>query len=147
MQVLLKQYVDHLGKAGEMTEVKSGYARNYLVPTGRAIIVDKKNRNSVEKEIAKYRALEEKRLTKLRDQAKGLSEANCTVAVQADENDKLYGSVTQEDIARSLKLAGFEIAPKSIRIPKPIRAIGVFEVKVLFGSEISTDLKVWVVKE
>ena len=147
MQVLLKQYVDHLGQAGEMTEVKSGYARNYLIPTGRAVIVDKNNRRSVEKEIAKYRALEEKRLTKLREQAKAISEANCTVAVQADENDKLYGSVTQEDIARALKLAGFEIVPKSIRIPKPIRAIGVFEVKVLFGSEISADLKVWVVKE
>jgi large subunit ribosomal protein L9 len=147
MQVLLKQFVDHLGKAGEMAEVKAGFARNYLVPTGRAIVVDKNKRRSVEKEIAKYRNLEEKRLTKLRDQAKGLAEANCTVAVQADENDKLYGSVSQEDIARSLKLAGFDVSPKSIRIPKPIRAIGVFEVKVLFGSDISSDLKVWVVKE
>jgi large subunit ribosomal protein L9 len=147
MQVLLKQSVEHLGQTGEMVEVKSGYARNFLVPTGRAIPVDKKNRRSIEKEIEKYRALEEKRLLKLRAQAKALAEANCTVAVQADENDKLYGSVTPDDIARSLKLAGFEVSAKSIRIPKPIRAIGVFEVKVLFGSEVSSDLKVWVVKE
>jgi large subunit ribosomal protein L9 len=147
MQVLLKQSVEHLGETGELVDVKAGYARNFLVPKGKAVPVNRKNRRSIEMEIQKFKALEDKRLEKLREQASSLSEANCTVAVQADENDKLYGSVTQEDIARALKIAGFDVAPKTVRIPKPIRAIGVFEVKVMFGSDVSADLKVWVVKE
>jgi large subunit ribosomal protein L9 len=147
MEVLLKQSVEHLGETGELVEVKAGFARNFLVPKGKAVLVNRKNRKSIEVEIQKFKALEDKRLTKLREQAGKLSEANCTVAVQADENDKLYGSVTQEDIARALKIAGHDVAPKAIRIPKPIRAIGVFEVKVMFGSDVASDLKVWVVKE
>ena len=147
MEVLLKQSVEHLGETGELVKVKAGFARNFLVPKGKAVPVNRKNRKSIEVEIQKFKALEDKRLAKLREQATKLSEANCTVAVQADENDKLYGSVTQEDIARALKIAGYDVAPKTIRIPKPIRAIGVFEVKVLFGSDVAADLKVWVVKE
>jgi large subunit ribosomal protein L9 len=147
VQVLLKQSVEHLGQTGEMVEVKPGYARNYLVPRGCAIVVDKKNRRSIEKEIEKYKALEEKQLVKLRSQASALAEANCTVAVQADENDKLYGSVTPEEISRSLKIAGFDVPPKAVRIPKAIRAIGVFEVVVNLGNGVNADLKVWVVKE
>lgn len=147
MQVLLKQSVEHLGQTGELVEVKSGYARNYLVPKGCAVVVDKKNRRSIEKEIQKYKALEEKQLEKLRAQASALSEANCTVAVQADENDKLYGSVTPEEISRSLKIAGFDVPPKAIKIPKAIRAIGVFEVVAQLGAGVTAELKVWVVKE
>lgn len=147
MQVLLKKSVDHLGQTGEMVEVKAGYARNYLVPKGCAIVVDKKNRRTIEKEIEKYKALEEKQLSKLRSQASALSQANCTVAVRADDNDKLFGAVTTEQISRSLKIAGFDVPPKSLKIPKAIRAIGVFEVIVNLGNGVTADLKVWVVKE
>lgn len=147
MQVLLRQNVEHLGKTGELVDVKPGYARNYLVPKGCAVWVTRKNKKSIEREIEKFQILEDKRLSELRELASKITASNCTVAVQADENDKLYGSVSAEDIAKSLKISGIDIAAKIIRIPKPIRAIGVFEVEVRLDANIVADLKVWVVKE
>jgi len=147
MRILLKESVEHLGEFGQLVEVKSGYARNFLVPKGKAIVVTKANKKSIEKEIEKFQILEEKRLGGLKQLAAKISEANCTVAVKADENDKLYGSVTAEEIVKALKLSGIEVSSKSIKIAKPIRAIGVFEVKVHLESSIDALLKVWVVKE
>lgn len=147
MEILLKQKVEKLGETGELITVKDGYARNFLVPKGYAVQVTRKNRKSIENEIEKYRVLEERRLVALKDEAAKVAEANCTVAVQADENDKLYGSVSPEDIARALKLSGHDVSPKNIKISKSIRAIGVHEVEVLFGSGVVANLKVWVVKE
>ena len=147
MEILLKEPVEHLGSTGQLVDVKAGYARNYLIPKGKAIYVTRKNRKSIEKEIGKYEVLEQKRLAGLRDYAEKVSNTNCTVAVKADENDRLYGSVTAEEIARSLAVAGIEVTPKAISIPKAIRSIGVFEVKLNLGSGVNADLKVWVVKE
>jgi large subunit ribosomal protein L9 len=147
MEVLLKESVEHLGELGDLVQVKPGFARNFLIPKGKATLVHRKNRKSIEKEIQKYQAIENKRIDKLRVFADELSKAGCTVAVQADENDKLYGSVASEDIAKALKLGGFDVSPKAISTPKPIRAIGVFEAQVDLGSEVVATLKVWVVKE
>lgn len=147
MRILLKESVEHLGESGQLVEVKAGYARNFLVPYGKAVVVTRSNKKSIEKEIEKYVVLEEKRLVGLRELATKISEANCTVAVQADENDKLYGSVTTEEIAKALKLSGLDISPKSIKIGKALRSIGVFEVKVHLDATIDAVLKVWVVKE
>lgn len=147
MRILLKESVEHLGESGQLVEVKPGYARNFLVPKGKAVVVTRSNKKSIEKEIEKYKVLEEKRLDDLRDLAGKIAEANCTVAVQADENDKLYGSVTAEEITKSLKLAGIDILPKQVKIGKPIRSIGVFEVKIHLDASIDATLKVWVVKE
>lgn len=147
MEVLLKESVEHLGELGDLVQVKPGFARNYLIPQGKATLVHRKNRKSVEREIQKYQAIEQKRIDKLKTYAAELEKAGCTVAVQADENDKLYGSVTPEEIAKSLKLGGFDVSPKAISTAKPIRAIGVFEAEVDLGSGVVATIKVWVVKE
>jgi large subunit ribosomal protein L9 len=147
MQVLLKESVEHLGEVGDLVDVKDGYGRNYLVPKGFATIVTRKNRKSIETEIAVHTSRKEAELEVLREEAKTISEAKCTVAVKADENDKLYGSVTQEEVAKSLAISGIKIDPRKISIPKQIKSIGVFDVRVKLHKEISADLKVWVVKE
>jgi large subunit ribosomal protein L9 len=147
MRILLKESVEHLGESGQLVEVKPGYARNFLVPKGKAIVVTRSNKKSIDKEIQKYQILEDKRLDGLRELAAKVAEANCTVAVKADENDKLYGSVSAEEICKALKLSGIDLSPKSIKIGKSIRSIGVFEVKVHLETNIDAVLKVWVVKE
>lgn len=146
MQILLNEAVEHLGSPGDLVEVKSGYARNFLLPRNKAIVVTRQNRPTIEKEIEKHRRKETKRLDGLRQQAEKLSAVNCTVVSKADENDKLYGSVTPADIAKALKVSGFDIPPKKIVIPEPIRAVGVYTVKVQLEKDIAADLKVWVVK-
>jgi len=147
MEVLLKESVEHLGELGDLVQVKPGYARNFLIPQGKATLVHRKNRKSIEKEIQKYQSLEQSRIEKLKAFAAEIGKAGCTVAVQADENDKLYGSVTPEDIAKALKLGGFDVSPKMIKTAKPIRAIGVFEAEVHLGADVVATPKVWVVKE
>jgi len=147
MQVLLKENVEHLGSTGELVDVKPGYARNYLVPKGYAINVTRKNIKSIELEIEKFRVIEQKKLVVTQELAKKLTEANCTIAVQADENDKLFGSVTPEEIVKAVKVSDVTIDAKQIKIPRPIKSIGVFDVKVHLEMDVVADLKVWVVKE
>lgn len=147
MQLLLKENVEHLGSTGELVDVKPGYARNFLVPRGFAVQVTRKNKNSIEKQIEKYKVAEAKKLELVKEFAAKVTEVNCTIAVKADENDKLFGSVTPEEIAKAVKLGGVDIKPKQIKIPKAIRAIGVFDVKINLEMGVVADLKVWVVKE
>jgi large subunit ribosomal protein L9 len=147
MQILLKENVEHLGSTGELVDVKSGYARNYLVPKGYAINVTRKNIKSIEVEIEKFRVIEQKKLAVTQELAKKLAEANCTIAVQADENDKLFGSVTAEEIVKAVKVSDLTIEAKQIKIPRAIKSIGVFDVKVELEMGVVADLKVWVVKE
>lgn len=147
MELLLKDKVEKLGFPGQVVKVKPGYARNFLLPQGLAIMVTRENRKSIEKEIEKFKVQEKKRIQDLEELAARIVVAKCTVAVQADESDKLYGSVTQEDIARALKLSDLDVNPKIIKIKKPIKSIGVHEIKVQLDKAVSADLKVWVVKE
>lgn len=147
MKVLLKDNVAHLGKQGDVVEVKPGYARNFLVPRGTAMVVTRKNHRSISKEIEIQKRRQERLVVITQDFAKKIFEAKCTVAHQADENDKLYGSVTTADIAKSLKLMEIEIDPKNIVISEPIKSIGVHDVRVKLDAGIEAELKVWVVKE
>lgn len=147
MQVLLKQDVEHLGRAGQLLEVKPGYARNYLVPQEKAIYVTRQNAKSIELEMEVYRRKEERRLADLRVQAEKVSQVSCTVACKADENDHLYGSVSGADVASALRVAGFEVDAKAVRIASPIKSVGVYEVEVVLERNISATVKVWVVRE
>jgi large subunit ribosomal protein L9 len=147
MQILLKENVEHLGSTGQLVDVKPGYARNYLVPKGYAIHVTRKNIKSIELEVEKFRIAEQKKLAVTEGLAKKISEVNCTVAVQADENDKLFGAVTSEDIAKAIKISDITVEAKQIKIPRPIKSIGVFDAKVNLEMGVVAELKVWVVKE
>ncbi|MBF0244186.1 MAG: 50S ribosomal protein L9 [Planctomycetes bacterium] len=146
MQILLMEEVEHLGKAGQLVEVKPGYARNYLVPHGKARMVTRNNVSAIEKDLERIKALDKKHREELRGIAAKLSDVNCTVECRADENDKLYGSVTGVEIAKVLKISGIEINPKCIELPEAIKKIGVYDVVVKLETDIKAALKVWVVK-
>lgn len=146
MQVILRKDVEKLGVAGDMVEVSKGYGRNYLFPRGLAIEASPKNLKVVEHE---KRLITEKKKNTIRDAElfkKKLSETSVTVAMQAGEEDKLFGAVTSMDIAEALSKEGISIDKRNIILDEPIKRLGIYAVNVKVHPEVMAELKVWVVK-
>jgi len=147
MELLLKQTVEHLGRTGDVVDVKPGYARNYLLPRGMAVLVTKSNLA----EIARARALavaeEEQRVAGLRDMATKVAEASVTIEGKANEEGHLFGSVTAAQIAAGLREKDLPIDEKQIRLENPLKEIGVYDVAVHLHAEVEATIKVWVVQQ
>lgn len=145
VQLLLIQSVDHLGKQGDVVEVKSGYAHNYLLPQGLATLATDHHQRMVEKHKAKLHAIEKSRLADLQSLANSLSKQSITIEANANDEGHLYGSVGAPEIVAALKQAEFTLTADQIRLEGPLRELGLYTVKVHVHQEIETDLKVWVV--
>jgi large subunit ribosomal protein L9 len=145
MQIILTQDVEHLGKAGELVSVKPGYGRNYLVPRGMAVSATVRNKTRLDHE----KSLIEKRITKERATATELSTRINGMTLQFErqvgEDEKLFGSVTNRDIAEQLKRANVEIDHRWIQMDQPIKALGKYEVPVKLSAGVTATLKFWVV--
>jgi large subunit ribosomal protein L9 len=145
MQIILTQDVDNLGKAGELVSVRPGYGRNYLVPRGLAVSATVRNKNRLEHE----RAAIEKRVTKERATATELATRINGMTLQFErmvgEDEKLFGSVTNRDIADQLKRAGIEIDHRTVALDQPVKALGKYEVIVKLSAGVNASLKYWVV--
>ena len=142
MKVILKENIDTLGHIGDIVKVAPGYARNYLLPKGLAIEATTKNAKALEH--AK-RQMEYKR-NKVLELAKGLAARiegiTLTLAHQAGEGDKLFGSVTNMELAEKLLAQGLEIDRKKIALAEPIKHLGEYTVAVKVHPEVSANLKV-----
>ncbi|RKY32812.1 MAG: 50S ribosomal protein L9 [Candidatus Omnitrophota bacterium] len=146
MEVILKQNVDRLGKTGTIVKVKDGFARNFLLPNGLAVALTPENLKKLEQERQKESLQLEhskKEALALREKLSGLS---VTISVLTHE-DKLYGSITNSEIAQALKEEGFDIDKNKIILQEPIRSLGIYEVSVKLASEVEARVKVWVVKK
>ncbi|MBI4436325.1 MAG: 50S ribosomal protein L9 [Candidatus Omnitrophica bacterium] len=147
MEVILVHDVESLGKRGDLVRVKEGYARNFLLPRGLARPNTPGNIRFVEQ----VRASEQARLQQEWEEAKTLANRlaalSCTLRVKVGEADKLFGSVTSQDIAASLKEEKIVVDRKKIILEEPIRSLGVFQIPVRLHPEVTATLKVWVVKE
>jgi large subunit ribosomal protein L9 len=146
MKVILKENIDNLGAIGDIVKVAPGYARNYLIP--KCFAIEATTRNAKELEHTK-RQMEYKK-NKVLEQAKCLAEKIAATPVsllyQAGEGDKLFGSVTNMDLAENLKIQGIEIDRKIILLAEPIKHLGEFEVPVKLHPEVTATLKVIVAK-
>jgi large subunit ribosomal protein L9 len=146
MKLLLKVDIDSLGRAGDIIEVKEGYARNYLLPKKKAIEATSENLKSFERESVNI----QKKASKEKKQAENLAQSveaiSCTIPMKAGETDKLFGSVTSIDIEKYLKEEGLEIDRKKIILKEPIKSLGVYSVPIKLYPEVTANLKVWVVK-
>ncbi len=146
MKVILKENIDTLGHIGDIVKVAPGYARNYLLPKGLAIEATTKNAKALEH--AK-RQMEYKK-NKVLEQAKGLAAKIEALALnlvhQAGEEGKLFGSVTNMELAEHLKAQGIEIDRKKIILAEPIKHVGEFTASVKLHPEVSATLKVNVSK-
>jgi large subunit ribosomal protein L9 len=147
MEIILREDVQHLGKAGEVVKVKDGYARNYLLPKGLAYPATAANKQRITFEterIAKQRAAEK---GAAEAEAARLSGVRLTFVAKVGEEDKLYGSVTASDIQRQLEEQGFHIDKRKVDLPEPIRELGEFRVGIKVHPDVRPEILVTVVKE
>jgi len=147
MELLLKQNVEHLGRVGELVKVKTGYARNYLLPRGMAVMITKSNVAEIERARARALVEEQNRIQGLRDMATKLTEASVTIEGRANAEGHLFGSVTAANIASALRDKGLVIDDKQVRLEQPLKEIGVFDVAVHLHAEVEAMVKVWVVQQ
>ncbi len=145
MQVILKEDVHNLGKAGELVKVKPGFGRNYLIPQGKAVIATAGNVKQIEHE----KKLIAAKTAQLAKDAQAMADRLASIEVQIErqvgEEDKLFGSVTSRDIESALKDKGVTIDHKKVHLPEPIKTIGYHTVEIKLGTGVTGKIKVVVV--
>lgn len=146
MKVILKEDVDHLGKMGTLVDVKDGFARNFLIPNRKAVLATDHNTRELEHE----RKIIEVKLKKIKKEAESLGSKiealTLHIPVQAGEGDKIFGSVTAQDIVEALERESITIDKKKIILEKPLKEIGIFPVQVKLSSDVFANIKVSVEK-
>jgi large subunit ribosomal protein L9 len=145
IQLLLIQSVDHLGKQGDVVQVKRGYALNYLLPQGLATVATDHHKRMVDKHKARLQEIEKARLASLRQLAEAIAKQSVTIEANANDEGHLYGSVNVNEIAAALKGAGFHITTDQVRLEGVLKELGLYTVRIHLHAEIEAELKVWVV--
>ncbi|MFA6079816.1 MAG: 50S ribosomal protein L9 [Candidatus Omnitrophota bacterium] len=147
MKLILIQDVDKLGRAGDIINVKEGYARNFLLPHNKAKAATPGNMKLLDARKKKEAIEEERKAEAARALANRLANISLTISMEAGEEDKLFGSVTCDMISSSLKDEGIEIDKKDIIIEESIKKLGVYQVAVKIHPVVKASLKVWIVKK
>ena len=143
MKVIFLQNVSNVARAGDVKEVKNGYARNYLIPKGLATHVTHNELQRVEKlkKVAQEQTLRES--TEWREVAEALDGQSVTIKMRAGENEQLYGSVTNSIIAKELaNLTDLEIDRRKIILAEPLRQLGEFDVPIRLYEDVTATIKV-----
>ncbi|WP_193175571.1 50S ribosomal protein L9 [Oricola nitratireducens] len=140
MQVILLERIAKLGQIGDEVAVKDGFARNYLLPTGRALRANAANRARFEAERSQIEARNAERKTAAEEIASGLNGKTITVVRSAGETGQLYGSVSTRDIADLLTADGFQVSRNQVDLKNPIKAIGLHEVDIVLHPEVETKV-------
>ncbi|MCY4598652.1 MAG: 50S ribosomal protein L9 [Acidobacteria bacterium] len=147
VELILRESIDHLGRRGDVVKVAGGYARNYLLPRKLALPVTEANRRQVDRE----RVIAEQREADERQAAQALADrvaaVECEIARRVGENDTLYGSVTNADIAEQLAVNMLEIDKRQVQLDEPIKQLGDFTVAVKIHRDVTTNVRVRVVSE
>ncbi|WP_303901002.1 50S ribosomal protein L9 [Thiohalomonas denitrificans] len=144
MEIILLENVRNLGNLGDKVAVKSGYGRNFLIPTGQAVMATAKNlaefeerRAELEKKAAEVRSAAQARADKLAELG------TVTLKANAGEEGKLFGSISSADIADAITAAGMEVEKREVQMPEgPLRAVGEYDIDVQFESDVYQTIKV-----
>lgn len=142
MQVILLERIDRLGKIGDEVRVKNGFARNFLIPQGKALVANDKNRKRFEAEREAIEARNAAARDAAQTEAEKLEGATFTLIRQAGETGQLYGSVSARDIADAAETAGYKVDRAAVRLDKPIKTIGLSEVSIRLHAEVSVKVQV-----
>jgi len=147
MEVILSREIKSLGKIGEIVKVKDGYARNYLIPQKAAYLATPSNLKIIEKNQKKKKIELEKKKQEASQLAGKLNKTSCTLSVEVNDLEKMYGSVTDSEILGVLAAEGFTIDKKDLIIEKPIDELGIFEVGIKLHPEVTAKIRLWVTKK
>jgi large subunit ribosomal protein L9 len=147
VKVILLKDLETLGSAGEVVQVKSGHARNFLIPQKQALVASDANVAQFESRRKQHAAVAERERRAAEVIAKELEADSLTAQVRVGEEDRLFGSVTVQNIAELLAEKKYEIDRRAIQLEEPIRALGVYTIDVRLHSEVTAKVKLWVVKE
>jgi large subunit ribosomal protein L9 len=147
MQLVLTEDVEHLGKQGDLVEVKAGYARNYLLPNGLATVPSQHNLRLLERYKIRVNQAREAKIADLKVLAEQIQRVpQVTVEANANEEGHLYGSVGSPEISKSLKGKNLKVEPEMVRLEGVIKQCGLYEVDLHLGYEIATKVKVMVTR-
>ena len=147
MQLVLTEDVAHLGKQGDVVEVKPGYGRNYLLPRGMATVPTPHNLRLLERYKIRVKQAREARIADLKALAEQIQKmAGITIEANANDEGHLYGSVAAPEVSKGLKAKHLLIEPEMVRLEGPIKETGLYAVKLNLGYEIEAEVKVAVIK-
>lgn len=148
MNVILMERIGNLGDLGDEVAVKPGFARNFLIPQGKAVRATPENRTVFEERRAELERLANERMGEAQGRAANLEGMSITIVVKAGEEGKLYGSVGTHDIADAVAAKGVEIEKSEVKLPEgTIRAIGEYEIDVQLHSDVMVTIQLAVVPE
>jgi large subunit ribosomal protein L9 len=145
VELLLIQSVDHVGKQGEVVEVKRGFAVNYLLPQGLATVATDHHKRMVDKHKAKLQEIHNARMASFRNVAEEISKQSVTIEANANDEGHLYGSVGATEIVAGLKRNDITITADQVRLKGVLKELGLYTVNIHVAHEIEAELKVWVV--
>jgi len=147
MKLILKETIESLGIIGSDVEVADGYARNYLLPQGKAVVDSPQNRKILEQTRAKFELQIAKEKAHAEEMAKRLEAVSCTIPAKVAEEDRLYGSITIHDIIEALNAQDVKLEKRMILLADPIKNIGVYKIPVRVYKGVEPEITVEVVPE
>jgi large subunit ribosomal protein L9 len=144
MKLLLNESIKNVGKVGDVVEVSSGYARNFLLPKGLAVAPTPNNVKKIEARRKEIERLERERRDQQAALIKQLEGVEVTLERRANDRGHLFGSVSATDISKALQAQGFNINPDDVNLPGKLDRIEKYAVKIRFAEDLQTEVKVWV---
>jgi len=147
LKVVLRSDVPGIGKIGDVKQVKDGFARNFLLPQNLAVIATDHALKQMELEQKKRQARLAQERKKAEELAQKLNGFSLTITVEVNEEEKLYGSLTAQDIQKFLVGEGIDVEKKCIVLEAPLKALGIYDIDVRLHPEVTSKIKVWVVKK
>jgi len=147
MNIILMENVEKLGQVGDVVKVKNGYARNYILPRGLGMPATEGNIKRIEKEKTKRLAIYEAEKKEAQLKADILSKVSLTIAVEVNDQEKLYGAVSETEILQALEAENHKIDKKSLVLEKPVDDLGIFEIGVKLHPQVIAKIRLWVTKK
>lgn len=147
MKVILLEDIEKVGRSGDQLEVSDGYARNFLIPKRKAVAATTAHARSLDQLLRQNKGREERLRRAAEAMAARIREASCSIERRAGEQDRLFGSVTNQDIATGLGTQGIEVDRRKILLQEPIKALGSYTIPIRLHPEVVAELKLTVERE
>jgi len=147
MKVILIEDVKNVGSMGDIIDIKDGFARNFLFPKNLAKTAVGSNLKIIDSIKKKKLVVAAKEKKEAEEIVAKLAALSCTISMEAGEDDKLFGSVTSQDISKAFELEGLNVEKRKIILEEPIKKLGVYNIAVKLHPEVTAEVKVWVVKK